>query len=128
MEEVLAPEVPNLYASLLHRFSSFFHGLVTSPSQEVVVVALLAARDLRSNLGSNLDLVRRMTKLDPWTVGRGQLRSALDRAVRKEVPDQDSWRVPYLQKLLTWRLQAHYTADQGEFERLEGLINSLVSN
>ena len=128
VEEVLAPEVPNLYASLLHRFSSFFHGLVTSPSQEVVVVALLAARDLRSNLGSNLDLVRRMTKLDPWTVGRGQLRSALDRAVRKEVPDQDSWRVPYLQKLLTWRLQAHYTADQGEFERLEGLINSLVSN
>ena len=86
MEEVLAPGVPNLHVSLLHRFT------------------------------------------DPWTVGRGQLRSALDRAVRRDVPVQDTWRAPYLQKLLASRLQAHYLADQKEVMRLEALINSLVAN
>ena len=128
VEEVLAPNTPNLHASLLHRFTNFFRGLVTSPSQEVMVVALLAARDLRSSTGSNLALVKTMTGLDPWTIGRSQLRSALDRAVRREVPDQDVWRAPYLQKLLASRLQAHYSADQGEVLRLDNLINSLVIN
>ena len=69
VEEVLAPGVPNLNVSLLHRFTNFFRGLITSPSQEVMVVALLAARDLRSSTGSNLEMVRTMTGLDPWTVG-----------------------------------------------------------
>ena len=92
------------------------------------MVALLAARDLRSSTGSNLEMVRTMTGLDPWTVGRSELRSALDRALRRDVPDQDTWRAPYLQKLLASRLQAHYLADQKEVMRLEALINSLVAN
>ena len=43
---------------MLLKFVSFFRSLIASPSSEVVVVALLAARDLRSNLGKNLALVR----------------------------------------------------------------------
>ena len=103
VEEVLAPNVQHLQASLLHRFTTFFRGLLTSPSQEVAMVALIAARDLRSNLGSNLEEVRSMTGLDPWTAGRVELRSALERAVKKEVPEQDSWRPVCLQKLLASR-------------------------
>ena len=38
VEEVLAPGVPNLHVSLLHRFTNFFRGLITSPSKEVMVV------------------------------------------------------------------------------------------
>ena len=52
------------------------------------MVALMAARDMRRNLGSNLEEVRRKTGVDPWTAGRGELSSALDGAVR-EVPDID---------------------------------------
>ena len=33
VEEVLAPGVPNLHVSLLHRFTNFFRGLITSPSK-----------------------------------------------------------------------------------------------
>ena len=58
MQEVLAPHVANLSVSLLLKFVGFFRSLIASPSSEVVVVALLAARDLRSNLGKNLALVR----------------------------------------------------------------------
>ena len=43
---------------MLLKFVGFFRSLIASPSSEVVVVALLAARDLRSNLGKNLALVR----------------------------------------------------------------------
>ena len=76
--------------------------------------------------GIKQEMVRSMTGLDPWTIGRSQLCSALHRAVRREVPGQDAWRPPYLQELHASRLQAQYSADQEEVLRLDGLINSLV--
>ena len=114
VQEVLAPHVTSLRSSLLHRSVGFFRGLLESPSHEVTVTALLAARDIRSNLGANLMLVRKQTKLDPWMAGMDQLRAALDTADKVEVPQVDSWRVPYLRKLLGQRLQAHYAADKRE--------------
>ena len=128
VQSVLAPHVPSLRASLLHRAIGFFHGLLASPSPEVTVVARLAARDLRSSLGANLALVREETGLDPWVARKGELRAALDAADLAPVPQLDSWRAPYLVKLLTARLQAHYMADKEEEQRLQSLINSLVIN
>ena len=128
VQSVLAPHVTSLRASLLHRAVGFFHGLLASPSREVVVVALLAARDLRSSLGANLALVREETGLDPWVAGRAELRAALEVADQAPVPQQDSWRAPYLEKLLAARLRAHYEANTEEEQRLQGLINSLVIN
>jgi hypothetical protein len=89
VQEVLAPHVTSLRASLLHRAVGFFRGLLASPSHEVTVVALLAARDLRSNLGSNLALVRQETGLDPWEAGRSELRLALEAADMAPVPQLD---------------------------------------
>ena len=128
VESVLAPHVPSLRVSLLHRTIGFFRGLLASPSHEVVVAALPAARDLRSSLSANLALVRAETGLDPWTAGRGELQDALEAAHRATVPQQDGWRVPYLGKLLAARLQAHYVVDSEEEQRLQGLIDALVVN
>ena len=128
VQTVLAPHVTSLRASLLHRAVGFFHGLLASPSQEVVTVALLAARDLRSGLGANLALVREETGLDPWVARRGELRAALEVADQAPVPQQDSWRVPALVKLLNARIQAHYEADSEEEHRLQGLIDAIVIN
>ena len=128
VESVLAPHVPSLRVSLLHRVIGFFRGLLASPSHEVTVVALLAARDIRSSVGANLALVRAETGLDPWVAGRGELQAALQAADRAPVPQQDSWRVPYLGKLLAARLQAHYAAESEEEQRLKSLIDSLVVN
>ena len=47
-------------------------------------------------------------------------------AVRREVPEEDSWRSVYLQKLVGCRVEAHYGADLEEVARLDGLIKSLV--
>ena len=44
------------------------------------------------------------------------------------VLEEDRWRPVYLQKLLGCRVEAHYEADLEEEARLDGLIQSLVTN
>ena len=78
MQAKLAPNDASLCASLLNRSVGFFRGLLDSPSTEVTVVALLAARDMRNSLGSNLALVQEESKLNPWVAGRAQLGAALE--------------------------------------------------
>ena len=113
---------------ILCKFRGFFRSLLYSPSSEVAVVARLAARDLRSSVGTNLALLRQETGLDPWVIGPGHLQTALLAKDRVVVPDRDKWRVPYLERLLAERLQAYYAADTLTEERLTVLINSLVVN
>ena len=96
VETVLAPHVGSLRASLLHRQVGFFHSLLTGPCKEVTVAALLASRDRRSTIGANRALVVEMTRLDPWTSGRNELRAALETAKMSLVPPMDYWRIPAL--------------------------------
>ena len=56
------------------------------------------------------------------------LQASLEASTTRQVPAQDFWRPQLLQKLLTARLEAHYSADEVEEERLAGLINSLVQH
>ena len=88
----------------------------------------LAARDIRSTLGSNLALLREITGLDPWVVSPAHLKEQLVSSEEVPVPAEDLWRVPYLKKLLDQRLDAHYAGNQEELDRLSPLIDSLVVN
>ena len=78
VQTVLAPHDGSLRASLLNRSVGFFRGLLDSPSREVTVMALLASRDVRSSLGSNLALVQELSGLNPWMAGPAHLRAALE--------------------------------------------------
>ena len=64
LQQVLAPGVISLRVKLLTRFLGFFQNLVDNVSYEVSVVSRLAARDIRTNLGSNVSLIREDTQLD----------------------------------------------------------------
>ena len=86
VQTVLAPQDASMRASLLSRSVGFFRGLLASPSSEVAVVAVLAARDMRSSLGSNLALVRQESGLDPWRVSLARLPAALEVADQVPVP------------------------------------------
>ena len=89
----------------------------------------LAARDIRSPVGSNLALLRKESGgLDPWTCSPGQLRAALVKSEAVPVPDEDTWRLPYLRRLLTERINHNYTGDVINEKRVAGLIDSLVVN
>ena len=72
--------------------------------------------------------MRYKTGLDPWTVGKDQLKTALGRSTRKEVPELDYWPPQLLQKLLTSRLQVHYLVVLVEEERITTLIASLIAD
>ena len=65
MQQVLAPYVTSLRVQIICKFRGFFRSLLVSPSNEVKVVARLAARDVRSSVGANLALISRETGLDP---------------------------------------------------------------
>ena len=101
--------MPSLRVNLLARFRGFFRSLLHSPSLEVQVVARLAARDMRSTLGSNLELLREETGLDPWAASPAHLKEALIAAERAEIPRNEGWRIPFLQKLLQQRLASFYS-------------------
>ena len=128
VQAVLAPHMTSLRVNILTRFQGFFWSLLDSPSWEVAVVARLAARDVRSSVGANLQLIQRESGLDPSMVGPGQLQSALLAADHLQVLPEDEWPVVYLQRLLTERLQAHYAGEESEETRLKVLIDSLVRN
>ena len=92
------------------------------------MAALLAARDIRSSVGSNLALLREESGLDPWTCSSEQLRAALLHAEEAPVPAEDAWRVDYTWRLLEERLLYHYHADTEGERRVQGLLDTLVLN
>ena len=113
---------------LYGRFHKFFQSLLTSPCEEVQVVARLAARDIRTNLGSNLRQIVDETGLDPWLASNKDIKNAFKGLEAESFTPSacDAWRVPYLWKLLDRRQQAHYMADTDAEQEIDSLIASLV--
>ena len=52
---------------MLAKYPGFFQSLLDSPSQEVVVLANVVARDPNSNTADNLVYIKELTELSPWT-------------------------------------------------------------
>ena len=128
VDHVLVPNIPPLLSSLLSRCHKFFCGLLSNDSHAVTVVARLAARDLRSNLGANLRMMKDISGRDPWCTEELVMKMALRRNCVKEIPKEDFWRVLYLRKLLNLRQQAFYEARDDEVQRISEIIESLVVN
>ena len=127
VSEVLSQGViqPNVY--LMTRLVTFFHSLLQSSSEEVQMMCRLSSRDLWSNLGSNLAHIREETGLDPWIFWGTRVRDALIQANTVKVAEQDEWKISNLKKLLSSRLEAHYSGNTETEENLTTLIHSLVS-
>ena len=128
VQEVLAPGFTPLRAELLFRFQKFFRGLLTSPSPEVVVAALLGAQDIRTPVGSNLQLLKEDAGMNAWLASPARLKTALREKGRVMVPEGEAWRITYLLKLLTSRLEAKYGGFKDKEEELTSLVNSLCIN
>ena len=70
----LAPQLVPPEISMLTKWHRFFLSLKNSPSKEVQVISWLAARDIRTSIGSNLDALKRETGLDPHCFGTDRLK------------------------------------------------------
>ena len=108
---------------LLARYTKFVRSLRSSPSAEVSVMLGVVSKDVRTNTGSNLTLLKQET-------GCIELSSKKVKEVmferRASVPEADRWRLVYLARLLEKRGEQHYQgADTGD---LTNLIESLCVN
>ena len=126
VDHVLTAGQPTQMSSLLSRFHGFFMSTLESPSKEIQVLARIQARDMRSVFGSNLRLLEEISGRNPWCTSWKEMIVILRLNTKRDIPEEDSWRVPYLSKLLDARIAAHYHADLEEEHELTSLINSLV--
>ena len=128
VQDVLTTGVQSLEQRILRNTVGFFQSLIGCPCPEVAVLARIAARDIRSTLGKNIQKIRELTQLDPWSVRKTELHAALEQGLHIEIPKVDSWRPGCLANMLAARSQAFFRADEDEVVRLTSLIDSLVTN
>ena len=128
VQEVLTTGLQSLEQRIFRNTAGFFQSLIDCPSPEVAVLARISARDIRSSLGKNLQRIRELTQLDPWSATKTELHAALVRGLHIETPKADTWRPRCLANLLAERSQAFFRADDNEVCRLTSLIESLVTN
>ena len=89
VEGHLAAGIPPLRNMVLGRFPKFYWRLRYSPSDEVSMMAEVAARDPRSVTASNLRHLSSLTQLDCSKVCGTEVKDALKVV---EVPDKEKWR------------------------------------
>ena len=125
VDVVLSCGISHVKTDILANYVKFFRSLRESPSREVLVLSHIVARDVRTTTGNSLQLLREMTGLDPWSCLGHQVKKVLGEKVT-EVPQQDSWRLLYLQKLLEQRGEMYYRME--DTTQLTELIDSICLN
>ena len=125
VDRLLGCGLSHVKTDILAKYIKFFRALRESPSMEVSVLAHIVARDIRTTTGQNLHVIHDLTSLDPWSCFGSQVKKILGDKLA-EVPQQDWWRISYLEKLLTERGEKHYT--MGNTTELTELIDSLCMN
>ena len=116
-------------ADVVSRYAGFFKSLLSSPCNEVGVLARVVAGDVRSTTAKNLRLLDEERDGVGLLVPTWKIREKL--MERKPViPVADAWRVRYLGKLLEERDKLVYEGqEQGScVAELQELINSLCIN
>ena len=92
-------------------------------------MARVAAKDIRTTTARNLQMVRRETGGLEWSAPLRRIKEEL-KAREPAVPDVETWRLPYLGKLLEDRDVLVYHGEEGskQVEKVQGLIDSLCSS
>ena len=92
---------------------------------EVVVLANLVARDVRTTTGVNLHYVTEVTGMDPWNCSPKDVMAVMVEKL-SEMRDQDRWRLPYLGRLLEERGERFHMME--DTTGVTELIDSLCVN
>ena len=128
VQQILCCGYTSARTDLMTRFVSFFKSLRFSSSREVCFLSKLLARDVRSTIGRNLNLIADLSRMNPWTANQNDIRDALIAKETVPVPVMDKWRLPYLCSLLSQRSEAYYNGNDEEVKILSSYIGSLVTN
>ena len=125
VERMLDCGLSHVRTDILARYVKYLSSLRNSPSMEVVVLANLVARDVRTSTGANLHHIGVMTGLDPWTCSPKQVKIVMSERLG-QLPEQDKWRLTYLGRLLKERGEKFFSME--DTIQLTDLIDSLCVN
>ena len=125
MENLLAATFCSFAMSIKSKYVKFFQNLLTSKSKEVRLLSELVGRDASSTTGRNLIMLEQETGVSSWSSSPRQVSDILS-AVVTPVPEQDEWRLPYLQKLLTERYKLN--AEAKDTQDISFIIDNLCVN
>ena len=125
VERLLDSGLSHVRTDTLARYVKYLSSLRSSPSMEVVVLANLVARDVRTTTGANLHFVREMTGLDPWSCSPKDVKKVMSEKLA-ELPDQDKCWLPYPARLLRERGERFYNME--DTIGITELIDSLCVN
>ena len=128
VQQVLACGSTSARTEIMARYCKFFQGLRSSPCREVAILANLLGRDIRSNTGNNIRLIKEYSGGNPWADSTASLRARLLEAEVVDIPDSDLWRVKYLGVLLGQRQEWHYMGQVEEEKAVQKLVDSLSIN
>ena len=123
VDNLLGGGLPPVRKKLLCQFVSFFQKMRTCPLREVRILARVVGRDGNSVTGHNLVQLEREFDMDPWTVPSGRFKADY---TGYEVPEQDKWRLPLLEKMLSQRKEMVTCGD--DVVAVTELIDSLCSS
>ena len=113
---------------IIARYASFYKSLLSSPCREVNILARMVAKDVRTTTSRNLRLVEAESGGLTWAATPWKIREGCA-AEEPDVPRVDSWRIPYLGKLLEERDDLVYKGVETEqVENVQELIDSLCIN
>ena len=101
---------------------------MSSPCREVNILARMVAKDVRTATSRNLRLIEAESGGHTWEATPWKIREGCA-GEEPDVPRVDSWRLPYLGKLLEERDDLVYKGVETEqVENLQELIDSLCIN
>ena len=123
VENLLGKDSPSLRTAILSRFVKYFHGLTKCAGMETRSLAGLSQADARSTLGKNLRKITIETGKDPRWTAHASFRDSFKTI---PVPDEDSWRIPLLSRLLDERREKETMEE--DTKSVEELIASLCSS
>ena len=124
VDHLLSGGVVSARIDILARFSNFYKKLRLSSSNEVQILVGIVSRDIRTTTARNLSFIREESGLDARDTSSKIRESLIER--RMGVPDEDSWRIGYLSKLLEERQQLSYHGQ--DMTRVTELIDALCIN
>ena len=108
---------------LMSRYVKFLDSLLNNKSSEVQFLVKTALSDVRSTTSKNLLLIQQESGLNPLKVSSSCIRGAMKIA---EIPENQSWRLPLLVKLLERRRVMD--VDLICTMEISGVIDSLCSS
>ena len=116
----LAAPLPSVRQKILCQYVSFCQKLTSSVSREVRIMASVFSNDIQSVTGRNLANIQNLFNLDPR---KDPVCSFKEAMVGYQTPDNETWRLPLLRKLMEQRREL--SACEEDVANIDELIESL---